>query len=116
MRARTKYATGTAPAAPFDHHRSANLNFVPKPQREVPPPLEGNDLIIAVSGTIAWAVALVVLLLVRDHLPAARQWWIWVCLTGFGLGVFSLLYVPRLKRSRAKTAQQRADAQRQGDA
>ena len=108
--ARTSYATADAPAAPFGHHRSANLNFVPRPQREVPPPLEGNDLIITASCTAAWAVALIVVVVLRHHLPAGHNWWIWVCVTGLGLGVFGLIYVPYLKRSRAKAAQRRAQA------
>ena len=39
-----------------------------------PPPLEANDQLVAVAGTIAWAVALVVLLIVRSDLPARERW------------------------------------------
>ncbi len=87
---------------------------MPKPQREVPPPLEGNDLIIASTATIAWAVALIVVFALRHHLPQASHWWIWTCVTGFGLGLFGLIYVPHLKRSRARAAQKREQA-RQGN-
>jgi hypothetical protein len=76
--------------------------------RETPPPLEGNDFIITSAGTIAWAVALVVLLLLRDKLPVASRWWIWTCVAGVGFGLFGLVYVPYLKRSRARTAARRA--------
>jgi hypothetical protein len=78
-----------------------------RPQREVPPPLEGNDLVITLTGTVAWAVALVVLLVLRDQLPAGSRWWIWTCLVGLGLGLFGLLYVPSLKRSRSRAAANR---------
>ncbi len=53
-------------------------------------------------GTAGWAVALVVLLIVRGSLPAGQRWWIWTCVTGLGMGIFALWYVPRLKRSRAR--------------
>jgi hypothetical protein len=77
-------------------------------QREVPPPLEGNDLVITLTGTVAWAVALLVLLLLRHQLPPGTRWWIWTCLVGLGLGLFGLGYVPTLKKSRARAAARRA--------
>ena len=74
-----------------------------------PPPLEANDQLVAGVGTAGWAVALVVLLIVREHLPSGARWWIWTCLAGVVLGLFALWYVPRLKRSRAKAAPQARD-------
>jgi hypothetical protein len=73
-----------------------------------PPPLEANDQLVAVVGTVAWAVALVVLLIVRSELPAGSRWWIWTCVAGLALGLFAIWYVPRLKRSRARSAASRA--------
>jgi hypothetical protein len=73
-----------------------------------PPPLEANDQLVAVVGTVAWAVALVVLLIVRSELPADSRWWIWTCVAGLALGLFAIWYVPRLKRSRARSAASRA--------
>jgi H+/Cl- antiporter ClcA len=78
-----------------------------RPPREVPPPLEGNDQLITAAVTIAWAVALVVLLILRNQIPSSSRWWIWTCVVGVGLGLFGLAYVPRLKRSRARTAARR---------
>ena len=78
-----------------------------KPQREVPPAFEGNDQMIAAIGTGAWAVALVVLFALRDQLPHSDHWWIWTCVAGVGLGIFGLLYVPMLKRSRARSQRRR---------
>ena len=59
-----------------------------------------------------WAVALVVLLIIRDSLPAGSRWWIWTCAAGIAMGLFSLVYVPRLQRKRAAAAARRA---RNGD-
>jgi ABC-type nickel/cobalt efflux system permease component RcnA len=73
-----------------------------------PPPLEANDQLVAVVGTVAWVVALVVLLIVRSQLPAGSRWWIWTCVAGLALGLFAIWYVPRLKRSRARSAADRA--------
>jgi hypothetical protein len=73
-----------------------------------PPPLEGNDRLITAVITAGWAVALVVVLIVRDHLPAGERWWVWTCAAGVVFGCFGLWYVPHLQRRRAGTAQRRA--------
>jgi len=83
-----------------------------------PPPLEANDQLVTAVITAGWAVALIILVAAADSLPASDHWWIWTCLTGFCLGLFGLLYVPRLKRSRARAAQRRGQAEQvaaQGD-
>jgi hypothetical protein len=69
-----------------------------------PPPLEANDHLVAGSLTIGWALALIVLLIIRGSLPADARWWIWTCATGLAMGLFGLWYVPRLKRARARAA------------
>jgi Protein of unknown function (DUF2530) len=76
----------------------------------VPPPLEGDDRLITAVITAGWAVALIVLLVVRNDLAAADRWWIWVAVAGLGLGLFGLAYVPHLKRSRARAAARRQAA------
>ena len=73
-----------------------------------PPPLEANDQLVAVAGTIAWAVALIVLLIIRSELPAGTRWWVWSCVAGVALGLFAIWYTPRLKRSRARSAASRS--------
>jgi hypothetical protein len=73
-----------------------------------PPPLEANDQQVTAVITVAWAIAFVVLLIVRDSLPAGSRWWVWTCATGLGMGLFGLWYVPRLKSSRARSAARRA--------
>ena len=79
-------------------------------QRPSPPPLEANDELVTAVITAAWAVALVVLLVLRDQLPAGERWWIWTCLAGLVMGLFGLWYVPRVKRSRARAAARQEQA------
>ena len=80
-------------------------------RREPPPPLEANDRLVTLTGTAGWAVALIVLLIIRGKLPAADRWWFWTCATGLVMGLFALWYVPRFKRARARAAARRAAAQ-----
>ena len=58
--------------------------------------------------TLAWVLALVVLLSVRSVLPTDARWWVWTCVTGVVMGLFGLWYVPFLKRRRARLAAARA--------
>jgi H+/Cl- antiporter ClcA len=77
-------------------------------RRPAPEPLEANDQLVTVVITAAWAVALVVVLILRDQLPAGQRWWLWTCVAGLVMGLFGLWYVPRMKRSRERAAQRRA--------
>lgn len=79
--------------------------------RTPPPPLEANDQLVTGVVAAGWAVALIVLLIVRDRLPADARWWIWTCVAGLAMGLFGLWYVPRLKRGRARAAARRAEGQ-----
>ena len=69
-----------------------------------PPPLEADDQLVIRVITAGWAIALVVLLIVRGSLPAGERWWIWTCVAGLAFGIFALWYVPRLKRGRTRAA------------
>jgi Protein of unknown function (DUF2530) len=80
-------------------------------RREPPPPLEANDQLVTVTGTAGWALALIVLLIIRGSLPSDARWWIWTCAAGLVMGLFGLWYVPRFKRARARAAARRAAAQ-----
>jgi hypothetical protein len=73
-----------------------------------PPPLEADDVLVVRVITAGWAVALVVLLIVRGSLPAGQRWWVWTCVAGLAFGTFGLWYVPRLKRGRARAAAERS--------
>ncbi len=79
-------------------------------QRPAPPPLEANDQVVTAVITAGWATALVVLLVLRQQLPAGQRWWIWTCAVGLAMGLFGLWYVPRMKRARARTAARRKQA------
>ena len=81
--------------------------------RPAPPALEANDQLVTAVFTAAWAVALVVLLVLRDQIPPSERWWIWTCAAGVVMGLFALWYVPRIKRARARSAARRAQAQAQ---
>ncbi|HEU5156982.1 MAG TPA: DUF2530 domain-containing protein [Streptosporangiaceae bacterium] len=72
---------------------------MPRQHRPEPPLLQTNDVLIAIVGSVAWAVALVVLFFIG--LPEADRWWLWVCAVGIGIGLFGIWYIPRLHRSRA---------------
>jgi hypothetical protein len=62
---------------------------VPAPTRKAPPPLQVDTVRVVLAGTAAWAVALVVLLILGDRVDRA---WTWTCvagiaLAGIGLGI-----------------------------
>jgi uncharacterized membrane protein len=80
---------------------------VQQERQEQPPPLEANDQLVTAVITAGWAVALIVLLIVRTSLPAGSRWWIWTCVAGLAMGLFGLWYIPRLKRGRAAAAARR---------
>ncbi len=68
------------------------------PRRPQPEPLKTNDVRVAAAGTVVWAVALLVLLVVG--LPEDETWWLWVCVTGAVIGLFACWFVPRMQRTR----------------
>jgi Protein of unknown function (DUF2530) len=84
---------------------------VTRSRRPAPPPLEANDQFVTAVITAAWAVALVILLILREQIPAGERWWIWTCAAGLAMGLFGLWYVPRLKRARARAAARRKQAE-----
>lgn len=63
-------------------------------------PLEVNGITAVTLGTIAWLIALVVLLLTRNWLDAnSRTHWIWIASSGVALGVLGYRYTTnRVKR------------------
>lgn len=80
-----------------------------KPRQPDPEVHESDYRVPTALGTLAWAVALAVLLLMGDGLPESERWWIGVCATGTALGVFGFLYIPRLLRKRSEAAERNAD-------
>ncbi|WP_018656070.1 DUF2530 domain-containing protein [Actinomadura flavalba] len=69
-----------------------------------PPPLPTNDVRIAQVGTAAWAIALLVLLII--DLPTPDRWWLAVCTMGTTIGLFAMWYVPRLQSHRSPHTQE----------
>lgn len=58
--------------------------------------LDVSGIPSVLTGIVAWAVALVVLLILRSRLDRAdREWWIWVAVAGFALGWVGLWYCRR---------------------
>ncbi|WP_150236979.1 DUF2530 domain-containing protein [Nocardiopsis quinghaiensis] len=80
------------------------------PRQPDPDVHESDYRVPAAIGTLAWTVALVVLLAMGDGLPASERWWIGVCVTGIALGVFGFLYIPYLLRKRSGTADHASDS------
>lgn len=62
-----------------------------------PAPLDVDGVTAAIAGTVAFAIALVVLLVgFRDSLAASGgTWWIWVCVVGTVQGLIGIAYVLR---------------------
>jgi Protein of unknown function (DUF2530) len=60
---------------------------VPGPIRKAPPPLRVDTVRIVLVGTAAWAVALVVLLLLGDRVD---RFWTWTCVAAIGLAVVGI--------------------------
>ena len=59
-------------------------------------PLDLSGVPTVIVGIVAWAVAFVVVLIFRDDLKrAGEEWWLWVTVTGFGLGLIGLVYCRR---------------------
>lgn len=71
-----------------------------------------NDVRIAAVGTVAWAIALIVLLVAGT--PSGDHWWLWVCVAGIVTGLFGVWYIPRLQSGRERQEAQRT-ARREDD-
>lgn len=68
-------------------------------------PVDVDGVGAVLYGTIAWAIALVACLLLRDRLTAdGNAWWTWVCVAGVLLGLPGLWFVRRRRDSSAARA------------
>lgn len=53
-------------------------------------------MLAVVIGSALWALAFLALLPFRDTLADdGREWWLWTCVAGFGLGLYGVYYVRR---------------------
>lgn len=69
--------------------------------------LDSHGITTFVVGSIAWLVALVLMLPFYSQLESAgRLWWLWTCLAGFGLGMYGI-EVARWRRKREQVPRSR---------
>ncbi len=62
-------------------------------------PLDVTGVRTVLVGTALFLVAGIACLFVRDWLEeSGREWWLWTCVAGFGLGVFGYDYCRRRAR------------------
>lgn len=62
-------------------------------------PLDVTGVRTVTAGTVLFAVAALMLFAFRGRLEDAdRAWWLWVCVAGFGLGMFGVQYCRRRAR------------------
>lgn len=72
------------------------------PTRPDPDPLETNDVAIVVGGTALWALALLVLLVMKAAGTDVRTWWLEMCLAGVVLGLIGVRYCSRRQHAIAR--------------
>ncbi len=60
-----------------------------------PEPVRVPAVLIALGGTAAWLVALVVTLLVPSLHTGDRSWWPWTCAAGVALGLLAAAAIHR---------------------
>ena len=58
-------------------------------------PVHVPMLKVVEAGMVAWALALVVTLVVPTLHEGERDWWPWACVAGLALGAIGWLYVRR---------------------
>jgi hypothetical protein len=64
-------------------------------RRPDPAPLETNDVAIITTGTVLWAVALAVLLVLKATGTDVHDWWWQMCAAGAVLGCYGIHYCRR---------------------
>ena len=73
-----------------------------RPTKSAPPPLQVDTLRVVLAGMVAWAVALVVLLLLGDRVD---RMWTWTCVAALVLGAVGIWVMKlqgQLPRQRSK--------------
>lgn len=71
-------------------------------RRPDPAPLETNDVRIVAGGSIAWGIALIVLLVARLGGAEITTWWLGMCAYGSGLGFVGVRYCMRRRDAIAR--------------
>jgi uncharacterized membrane protein len=58
-----------------------------------------DDALVAVTtGTVVWAAAGLVLLVLRDRIEPGSEWWLWTCAVAVISGAGGILYLRRRRR------------------
>ena len=57
------------------------------PTKQAPPPLQVETARVVIAGTVLWAIALVVLLLLGDRVD---RMWTWTCVAAIALAVLGV--------------------------
>lgn len=70
-------------------------------------PLDVDGVSAMATGTIVWAVALVVLLVSGTTFSSDNGWWLWVCIVGVVIGVVGVGYTRR-RRAVYRAAEEQA--------
>lgn len=66
-------------------------------------PVDVDGVRTVLVGTVLWGLAFVVTLVMRDDLVASgREWWVWTCLAGTGLGMLGYAYTRRRRDAIAR--------------
>ena len=66
-------------------------------------PLDVDGVRTVEVGVGLWLLAFLALLPFWSKLAeSGRQWWLWTCLAGFGLGLFGVEYCRRRRKARAE--------------
>lgn len=71
-------------------------------RRPDPPPLETDDVVIVAGGTAAWAIAFVVLLVLRLSGKGIHDWWLEMCAAGALLGLVGVRFCVRRRNALAR--------------
>ncbi|MCA0144652.1 DUF2530 domain-containing protein [Blastococcus sp. LR1] len=72
---------------------------MPGPLKQAPPPLQIDTARVVLAGMAAWAVALVVLLILGDRVD---RMWTWTCVAALGLAVLGLWIMRLQGQSRSR--------------
>ena len=72
--------------------------------RPDPTPLETDDVKVVAVITAAWALALVVLVVLRLAGEDIRDWWMGMCAYGIALGLYGVRYCRRRHEAIARDA------------
>lgn len=71
-------------------------------------PLDVDGVRTVEVGTALWLIGFLALLPFYGRLEdSGNEWWLWTCLSGFGLGLFGLEYCRRRRKARKELAEER---------